>query len=88
MHLHLNADLFKLWWPTEPEDPEYVGCYHDDKADRVLAHKITIPGMTSAVCRDHCLDKDALFYATQVHIYIYTQVCVRAWKDALCVCTW
>ena len=32
----------------------------------MLAHKVTIPGMTAAVCRDYCSDKDALFYATQV----------------------
>lgn len=62
----LPPDLFKLWWPKEPEDPEYVGCFHDDKADRVLAHRVTISGMTPAVCRDFCSDKDALFYATQV----------------------
>ena len=32
----------------------------------MLAHSITVPGMTAAICRDYCSDKDALFYATQV----------------------
>lgn len=69
---HLNPDLFKLWQPEEreepeePEEPEYVGCYNDNKEDRVLSHMVTIPGMTTAVCREHCSDKDTLYYATQV----------------------
>lgn len=70
----MTPDLFKLWWPQEPEDPEYLGCYHDDKEDRVLSHKVTIPGMTTAVCRDYCSDKDTLYYATQVGL--------RVWRNA------
>lgn len=27
-----------------------------------MSHKITIPGMTTVVCRENCSDKDALYY--------------------------
>ena len=77
--MRLNPDLFQLWWPTESEDPEYVGCYHDHKEDRVLAHSITVPGMTAAICREYCSDKDALFNATQVGL----RACRNApWQDS------
>lgn len=63
-----SFDLFKLSVPEPPTDnPEYVGCYADDKTDRVMTHKVVSPdGMTPAVCREHCSDKDALYYGTQV----------------------
>ena len=64
----LYADLFRLLPPESPLDPEYVGCYQDDKQDRVLSDRVEIPGMTAAVCREHCSDKDALYYATQVGV--------------------
>lgn len=61
-----RLDLYKLWLPEASEDPEYVGCYADDKSERVLSDMITTDGMTPAVCHDHCLDKDTPYYATQV----------------------
>jgi len=73
-----TTDLFKLSLPEAPQDPEYLGCFSDDKTDRVMTHKISIKGMTSAVCREHCSDKDALFYGTQVLIRFF--VCTRIEK--------
>lgn len=61
-----SIDLYKLWWPNEPEDPEYVGCYADSVDDRVLTDMTYSDGMTTAVCNAHCSDKGALYYATQV----------------------
>lgn len=43
-----------------------MGCYADNKGDRVLSDMISSDDMTAAVCREHCADKDALYYGTQV----------------------
>lgn len=73
-HIHAahlnNPDLYRLQWPEEPEDPEYVGCYHDDTQDRVLTHTIAVEGMTTAVCREYCSEKNAPYYATQVGVWL------------------
>ena len=67
--------------PTTPETPapatplsnpneEYIGCFKDDKNDRVMTHKIFDDGgMTTAHCREHCADKNAPYYGTQVCMY-------------------
>ncbi|CAM9552578.1 unnamed protein product [Pylaiella littoralis] len=58
--------LYKMDWPEAPtDDPEYVGCYRDDQNDRVMTDKVTLGDMTPAVCREYCLDRDALYYGTQ-----------------------
>ena len=52
-------------------DAEYIGCFKDDKEDRVMAHKIfDDENMSAAYCRDHCADKDALYYGTQVCVRV------------------
>lgn len=73
----VTSDLFELSLPEAPQDPEYLGCFADDKEDRVMTHKITMKGMTSAVCREHCSDKDALYYGTQVHICLILCRCIE-----------
>lgn len=66
-----RPDLYKLWLlDTEEDRPEYLGCYIDDKDDRVLTNAITTEDMTWAICRDHCADKDALYFATQVSFLV------------------
>lgn len=51
----------------EPDSAEYVGCFADDKDDRLMSHEIRHQDdMTEAVCRAHCEAFDSLFYATQV----------------------
>lgn len=47
-------------------DPEYVGCFADDAEARAMSDMVVIPGMTTALCRNYCSDKGALYYATQV----------------------
>lgn len=64
-----SFDLFKLWLPEAPhadEYPEYLGCFADDQHDRVMTNMIAAESMTPALCREHCSDKDASFYGTQV----------------------
>lgn len=59
--------LYKLAWPTAPTaNDEFLDCYRDTRDNRVMADKVTRWDMTPAVCRQHCLDKDARYYATQV----------------------
>ncbi|CAN0291073.1 unnamed protein product, partial [Ascophyllum nodosum] len=58
-------DLYKLEWPDTPADPEYMDCYADDEEERVMSNMHVSDVMTSGVCRDHCKDKKALYYATQ-----------------------
>ena len=51
----------------EPDSEEYVGCFADQKGDRLMTHELKFQDdMTQAVCRAHCEAFDALFYATQV----------------------
>lgn len=62
-------DLYKLEWPDAPVNhPEYMECYADMKSDRVMGHKTTTDDMTPAVCREHCMGKDAMYYGTQVSV--------------------
>lgn len=62
-------DLYKLEWADAPVNhPEYMECYADMKGDRVMGHKITTDDMTPAVCREHCMGKDAMYYGTQVSV--------------------
>ncbi|CAM9700723.1 unnamed protein product [Ascophyllum nodosum] len=58
-------DLYELVWPDPPTDREYMDCYADDAEERVMSNMYISDDMTSAVCRDHCKDKNALYYATQ-----------------------
>ena len=43
-----------------------MDCYADDEEERVMSNMHVSDVMTSGVCRDHCKDKKALYYATQV----------------------
>lgn len=63
-------DLYELPAVETSTDPEYMECYADKKDDRVMGHMIMDAAMTNAVCRTHCEDKEALYYATQVHYNI------------------
>eukprot|EP00903_Cladosiphon_okamuranus_P013409 g12494.t1 len=59
-------NLYKIEEPIEPDSDEYVGCFADDKEDRVMTHEIRgEDDMTQAVCRAHCEAFDSPFYATQ-----------------------
>lgn len=63
------VDLYyKKEQPVGPESTtEYVGCYADDPADRLLGNEIKRhDNMTPAVCRDYCEDFGSSYYATQV----------------------
>ncbi|CAM9604115.1 unnamed protein product, partial [Ectocarpus sp. 12 AP-2014] len=60
-----SFNLYRLSWAPAPEDEEYVGCYADNKGDRVLSDMISSDDMTAAVCREHCADNDAPYYGTQ-----------------------
>lgn len=61
------AELYKIDEPMDPDSAEYVGCFADDQADRLMTHEIKFrDDMTQAVCREHCEQFDSLFYATQV----------------------
>lgn len=63
---HFAFDLYSLEWAEPSNSEEYVGCFRDRKADRVLRHRMTADDMSDVVCREHCVKKDALYYATQV----------------------
>ena len=43
-----------------------MDCYADDAEERVMSNMYISDDMTSAIYRDHCKDKNALYYATQV----------------------
>ncbi|CAM9947792.1 unnamed protein product [Scytosiphon promiscuus] len=57
--------------PTEPPTAgggggyEYVGCFKDAKADRVLDYQYDSPDMTTEVCVNHCSAEGAAYAATQ-----------------------
>eukprot|EP00752_Nemacystus_decipiens_P005992 g5411.t1 len=46
-------------------DAEHLGCFHDDRGDRVLGDKTDSPDMSPAVCYDYCTAKGAAFMAVQ-----------------------
>eukprot|EP00903_Cladosiphon_okamuranus_P020892 g19185.t1 len=43
----------------------YLGCFHDNKDDRVLGSRFHSADMTHEVCLDYCTDLGAAFMATQ-----------------------
>ena len=43
-----------------------MDCYADDEEERIMSNMYASDDMTSAVCRDHCEENNALYYATQV----------------------
>lgn len=55
---------------SAPTSAEYMDCFVDVGSDRVMGDKLTSRGMSTAVCRQHCLDEDV------DHMYYGTQVCV------------
>lgn len=79
-------DLYSLEWAEPSNSEEYLGCFADRKADRVLGDMMVADDMKDMVCREHCVKNDALFYATQVN-YIRAGGCACfAWGDAARVC--
>lgn len=59
--------LYKLEVPEAPTDnSEYLGCYRDTRDDRVMTDKTASNGMDPVLCREYCVDRDALYYGTQV----------------------
>lgn len=59
-------DLYKLAWAEASTDPEYMACYADKRDDRIMGNDMIQENMTQAVCREHCIMHEALYYATQV----------------------
>lgn len=55
---------------TKSVSREYMGCYADDKGDRVMGYKLSRRDMTTELCRSYCLEMNAghLYYATQVRL--------------------
>lgn len=53
-------------------DDEYVGCFADDM-DRVMTDMFVDNDMTPNLCRSHCEDNGASYYATQVRL------CAPSW---------
>ncbi|CAM9931361.1 unnamed protein product [Ectocarpus sp. 4 AP-2014] len=53
--------------PVAPTDDNYVGCYADDRRDRVLGAKTSSNDMTPEVCATYCTNEDSrnMYYATQ-----------------------
>lgn len=43
-----------------------MGCYGDEKEDRVMGNLYATADMTEGVCRTHCEGKGAMYYGTQV----------------------
>ncbi|CAM9679374.1 unnamed protein product, partial [Ectocarpus sp. 8 AP-2014] len=61
-------DLFELEGvdrPSPPSEDYYLGCFADDKRDRVLEDKMSSTDMTVEMCEDHCMAKDKPFFALQ-----------------------
>ncbi|CBJ26447.1 conserved unknown protein [Ectocarpus siliculosus] len=53
---------------------EHIGCFADNKTDRVLGHLMKSPLMTSAMCAEHCFGRRATYMALQ---YGYECWCSR-----------
>jgi len=72
--------LHKLDGPEAPTDnSEYVGCFRDTRDDRVMTDKTTSNGMDPVLCREYCVDRDALYYGTQVHtVVVSLSFCICA----------
>lgn len=47
---------------------EYMGCYSDEKADRIMGFQNTRMDMTTEICRNYCKEMNVghMYYATQV----------------------
>lgn len=47
---------------------EYMGCYSDEKQDRVMGYKNSRMDMTTEICRAYCKEMNVghMYYATQV----------------------
>ncbi|CAM9855150.1 unnamed protein product, partial [Scytosiphon promiscuus] len=58
-------DLFELEPPPPSEDEHYLGCFADDKRDRVLGDKTSSGSMSLQVCEDYCTVMDKPFFALQ-----------------------
>ena len=43
-----------------------MDCYADDAEDSIMSNMYASDDMTSSVCRDHCKENNAMYYATQV----------------------
>eukprot|EP00752_Nemacystus_decipiens_P010944 g9726.t1 len=49
----------------ELEGADYLGCFHDNRQDRVLGDKFDDRAMTPELCRDHCTELGAVLMAVQ-----------------------
>lgn len=81
---HYAFDLYKLSSPAAADDDEYVACFNDVKADRIMDEEtmITRDDMTPEICRDHCIDSYSIFYGLQVCTSFYR--CTPCSLDFLC----
>eukprot|EP00904_Undaria_pinnatifida_P006971 jgi/Undpi1/3403/HiC_scaffold_15.g06776.m1 len=62
----VNAfDLYRMEWAPASDSPEYKGCYMDIKNDRVMGDMMEAEMMTPVMCREHCMGKGVVTYATQ-----------------------
>ncbi|CAM9474079.1 unnamed protein product, partial [Ectocarpus fasciculatus] len=57
-------DLFELG-PLSPSEDHYLGCFADDKSDRVLGDKMSSGDMSLQLCEDYCTAMDKPFFALQ-----------------------
>lgn len=55
---------------------EYEGCFADKK-QRVMTDVLVDDDMTPVLCRSHCEDNGAQYYATQVRARVCTSGSVR-----------
>ncbi|CAM9334004.1 unnamed protein product, partial [Ectocarpus sp. 13 AM-2016] len=58
-------DLFELESPSPPLEDYYLGCFADDRDDRVLEDKTSSGDMTVQVCEDYCIARNKPFFAVQ-----------------------
>lgn len=64
-------DLYEIDTPMQPDSAEYVGCYADQKEDRVMENALMWQDdMSTKVCREHCEGFDSVYYATQVRAHV------------------
>eukprot|EP00752_Nemacystus_decipiens_P012284 g10890.t1 len=57
-------DLFELG-SLPPSEDQYLGCFADDKLDRVLGDMMSSDHMSLQVCGDYCTAMDKPFFALQ-----------------------
>lgn len=58
-------DLYEMEWAARPSSKEFLDRFFDKKNDGIIGYLVDIPDMTVELCREHCLDKDAEYYATR-----------------------